>query len=140
MADELLWTRLAGSVADGQTGSDNDAEFKHGLDDGAMIREITMEVRMTGAEPDESGEVEVSKHPSFIGGTDQFTGFIRSLTAGVPATGATPNSGDTIRNKTWKFAFGQVPVKFQEKLHVSVSKTTDGVCSYRIDIGFEEDN
>jgi len=138
MADELLWTRLAGSVNDPSTGADSVAEFKHGLDDGATIREITMEVAITGAEPDESADFSLSKHPAFIGGTDQFTGFIRGMRIGMPATGATPNTGDLIRTKTWKFAFGQVMVKHQEKLHMSVSKTTGGNASFRCDIGFEE--
>jgi len=138
MADELLWTRLAGGVNDPSTGEDSVAEFKHGLDDGASIREITMEGAITGAEPDESAEFSLSKHPAFIGGTDQFTGFIRSMRVGMPATGANPNSGDLIRTKTWKFAFGQVMIKHQEKLHLSVSKSADGNASFRVDIGFEE--
>lgn len=139
MANELLWKRLAGQINDGDGSEDSHTEFDHHLDDGAFIREITMEVRITGAEPDESGEVEITEVPAFIGSTNDTDFFIRSLTAGMPATGAgPPDSGDLIRNKTWKFARGQVHLKASKKYYVNVAKTLDGNTSYRIDIGYEE--
>jgi len=114
-------------------------EFDHQLDDGAMIREITMEVAVTGAEPDESAEIELTEVPAFIGSTNDIDFFIRSMRVGMPATGATPNSGDLIRSKTWKFARGQVTIAATKNLFVNVSKTADGVASFRIDIGYESD-
>jgi len=140
MADQLLWKRLVGSVADGIAGQDSVREFDHQLDDGAMIREITMEVALTGAEPDESCEVEITEVPAFIGGTNGIDFFIRSLSVGMPATGAgPPDSGDIIRGRSWKFAAGQVTVAATKNLFVNVSKTTDGNARFTIDIGYEAD-
>jgi len=139
MAEGLLWERLAGSVSDGTTKSDSDSKFSHDLDDPAHIREISMDISMGGAAPDENLEVELTESPATIGGTDLSPFFIRSLRVEMPATGASPVDGGISVRKTWKFARGQVMIRPNKELYVNVNKTTGGSGSYRIDIGYEED-
>lgn len=140
MANGLLWKRLTGSIADGAGSEDSHTEFDHHLDDGALIREISIDIQQGNAEPDESAEVEITEVPAFIGATNDTDFFIRSLRLDMTATGAVPNSGGATKSRTWKFGRGQVKINASKKLYVNVSKSTDGSMSYRIDIGYEEDN
>lgn len=140
MADRLLWKNLAGSVAGGVTSSDSDSEFDHDLDDGAQIREISMDVATGGAAPDESISVEIGEVPTFISSTNNTDFFFRQLRAEMFATGATPTDGGIVKERTWKFARGQVIVDASKKLYVNVTKTTGGTGNYRISIGYEADD
>jgi len=137
MADRLLWKSLAGSIADGVTASNSDTEFDHDLDEGAWIREISMDLALGGAGPDESLTVEIGETPTLISGTNNIDFFYRLLRMEMPATGATPNDGGIARSRTWKFARGQVKVDASKKLYTNVSKTTGGAGNYRIQIGYE---
>jgi len=139
MAHGLLWKNLAGSVADGVTASNSDTEFDHDLDDGAGIREITIEVALGGAGPDNNGEVELTEVPSRIGNTNNTDFWKFGVRIEMPATGATPVDGGLVRTRTKKYARGQLVIRESKKLYVNVSKTTGGICSYRIEIGYEPD-
>jgi len=134
MAEELRYDNRSGTVADGQTASNNDNSFLNQDSDDLFVRQIMISGRLRTAASDERCEIELSKSPVLAVNND--THFVLTTTVEAGGSGGSPDDGSYSKDRFIQLARGQLTLEQHERLHINVAKTSGGTCTYEIVIGF----